>query len=197
MTMTDRAGREADPTVCPTCGHQLSPEAERRPARASRATRGTAELELLALVTPVPGAEAMFAAFLARGGKVRHGTKAKPARTGMYPRTLSNLARDWPTGGVPLPTGTHEHDAAWRKRHAGLDRFLSHCEIAGRILRGWATPDGEGQVLTMTLDGLTSAGEWTLTAAEIRYYARGLATGSYVGLVEYGRHHDAMAEVAA
>ena len=124
-------------------------------------------------VVPVPGAETLYAAFLdERGGKVRHGTKAKPAKTGMYPQRGTGYRyserNNWPVGGIPLPTGPHETDVTWRKAHPDLERWLSHAEIAGWVLRRWAvTPDTQHLELPAVPGEITVGVILELSADEI------------------------------
>jgi hypothetical protein len=117
--------------TCPTCGHTTRPTMKK-----------TADpLDILTTtIEPAPGSETMYADFLAR---IESGTRK--LATG---RKRKALKREDPD------------DYAWRITHGAEDRFLAHAEVAGWVLRRWATPGGTGQVLIFpTLPGGLTPGE--------------------------------------
>lgn len=147
----ETAGRAGNATHCPECGHALT-----RKASSVSAKRDDGA-ELISLVCPVPGAEAMHADFLAR---VADGSRK--LATGRKRAQRKREDRD---------------DYAWRQAEPTLERFLAHCEVAGRILRRYALPGGTGQRLELpAFPGSLEVGEvLEVTADEIRARAHEIA----------------------
>lgn len=186
----ETAGRAGNGTHCSECGHPL---ATTKPA--ARADDGG---ELISLVAPVPGAEAMYADFLARvaegsrkmeTGRKRQPRKCRPMKF-KYPTGDRYGHGDWirsgsaPLAVVSVPAGEHDDDYLWRQRFPTLDRFLAHCEVAGRVLRRYATAGGYGQRLELPVrPGSLEVGEvLELTADEIRFQCCELAGSVWPGV---------------
>ena len=125
--------------------------------------------DLIDTVTAAPGAELMYDYFV---HQLRCGAR----------RLESGLKRK---------QRKHEHDAdyAWRMAHADLDRFLAHCEVAGRVVRRWAL-DAHRQHLV-----LKSGRAIELSADEVLGQSRALATG--VPVLRYKRKAKAKAKATA
>lgn len=163
---------------------QPPPEPPSRPATKPSAV-ATDAAALIALITPAPGAEAVYEDFTARvaaglrkvetGGK-RKARKAKAMRY-EYPSQWPGAA---PGAVVSIPGGEASDDYAWRTAHPALDQFLAHCEVAGRILSRHAAPGGLGQVLTFPskIGGLKPGVSVTFTADEVREWAKQIALGT-------------------